>query len=67
MIGVCGGADKCALLRQRGVTHAIDYHAEKIRDRVKEITSGRGVDVVMDQVGGDIFTDCLKRYAGHRL
>ena len=58
---MCGGAEKSALLRQRGVTHTIDYTTEKIRDRVKEITSGEGVNVVMDQVGGDIFTDCLKR------
>ncbi|KAL8582550.1 hypothetical protein ACOMHN_063148 [Nucella lapillus] len=63
VIGVCGGADKCALLRQRGVTHTIDYRTEKIRDRVKEMTSGKGVDVVVDQVGGDTFTDCLKSLA----
>ncbi|KAK7480932.1 hypothetical protein BaRGS_00027843 [Batillaria attramentaria] len=63
VIGVCGGADKCALLRERGVQHTIDYHTEEIRDRVKKITDGNGVDVVMDQVGGNIFTDCLKSVA----
>lgn len=63
VIGVCGGADKCALLKQRGVTHTIDYRTEKIRERVKEITGGSGVDVIMDQVGGDIFTECLKSVA----
>ena len=65
VIGVCGGAEKCALLRQRGVAHAIDYRTEKVRERVKEITSGNGVNVVVDQVGGDLFTDCLKRWGCH--
>ncbi|KAK7102136.1 quinone oxidoreductase-like protein 2 homolog [Littorina saxatilis] len=63
VIGVCGGEEKCALLRRRGVAHTIDYRTEKIRDRVKEITSGQGVNVVMDQVGGDLFNDCLKSIA----
>ncbi|XP_076447897.1 quinone oxidoreductase-like protein 2 homolog isoform X1 [Babylonia areolata] len=63
VIGVCGGADKCALLRQRGVTHTIDYQTEDIKTRVKEITSGNGVNVVIDQVGGDLFTECLKSLA----
>lgn len=61
MIGVCGSAEKCALLQQRGVLDTINYRTEKIQERVKEITGGRGVDVVVDQVGGDTFTDCLKR------
>jgi NADPH2:quinone reductase len=30
------------------------------RDRVKELTGGRGVDIVLDVVGGDLFTDSLR-------
>lgn len=61
VIGVCGGEDKVALLKQRGVKHIIDYYTAKIPDRVKAITNGKGVNVVVDHVGGDIFMDCLKR------
>lgn len=61
VIGVCGGPDKCSLVLGRGAKYAIDYHKEDVRERVKELTGGRGVDVVLDQVGGDIFTQCLRR------
>ncbi|KAK3700606.1 hypothetical protein RRG08_032407 [Elysia crispata] len=60
VIGVCGGQDKCQFLRDRGVDHTVDYRTEKIRDRVKEITSGKGVDVAVDQVGGETLLDCVK-------
>lgn len=62
MIAVCGGAEKCALAKERGAHHTIDYNSENLREKVKEITQGRGVNVVLDQVGGDIFLQCLKRF-----
>src|SRR3712207_3911041 len=37
--------------------------ADGFRDRVKELTGGRGVDVVADPVGGDRFTDSLRSLA----
>ena len=61
VITVCGGQDKCRFLKQRGVDHTIDYKTEKIRDRVKEVTGGKGVDVAVDQVGGQTLLDCVKR------
>jgi NADPH:quinone reductase-like Zn-dependent oxidoreductase len=41
--------------------------ADGFKDAVKELTGGRGVDVVMDPVGGDRFTDSLRSLApgGH--
>ncbi|CAG5135526.1 unnamed protein product [Candidula unifasciata] len=60
VIAICGGADKCAFLKERGAQHTIDYTQEKIRDRVKEITQGAGVNVVMDHVGGDTLLECVK-------
>ncbi|BFZ10762.1 hypothetical protein BsWGS_13801 [Bradybaena similaris] len=60
VIAVCGGADKCAFLKERGAQHTIDYTRENIRERVKEITKGEGVNVVMDHVGGDTLLECVK-------
>lgn len=42
-------------LREMGVSHCIDYRTEDFREVVREITGGRGVDIVLDAVGGDSF------------
>jgi NADPH2:quinone reductase len=62
-IGTAGGPEKCALARQHGYDHVIDYRSEDFAARVKEITEGAGVDVVYDSIGKDTFPgslDCLK-------
>jgi putative PIG3 family NAD(P)H quinone oxidoreductase len=48
-----GGADKCATLQRLGAERAIDYTAEDFVAVVKEATGGKGVDVILDIVGGD--------------
>ena len=63
VIGTAGGADKVRLALEHGCHHAIDYRAEDFAARVKEITGGRGVDVVYDGVGKATFEgslDCLR-------
>jgi synaptic vesicle membrane protein VAT-1 len=40
-------------LRERGVLHTIDYRTEDVVSEVKRITLGRGVQIVLDAVGGD--------------
>ncbi|MBD8545488.1 NAD(P)H-quinone oxidoreductase [Sphingomonas sp. CFBP 8760] len=52
-IVTAGSDDKCAAARQLGATHAINYKTEDFVERVKAITGGRGVDIVLDMVGGD--------------
>jgi len=52
VIGVAGGPDKTQVLRDKGVDHVIDHRAEDMADRVKQITQGRGADVIYDPVGG---------------
>ena len=61
VIAVCGGAEKCKFVLERGATHAIDHSKDNIRAKVKEFTGGQGVNVVMDQVGGDTLLECIKR------
>jgi len=55
VIGTAGGPEKCALGRELGADEVIDYTAEDLVARVKELTDGRGADVIYDPVGGDVF------------
>jgi len=50
-----GGPEKVAVCERLGVAAAIDYLAEDFVDRIKELTGGKGVDVIYDPVGGDTF------------
>lgn len=60
VIAAAGGPDKLAVARAHGADHLIDYTHESIRDRVRELTDGRGADVVYDPVGGDAFDQALR-------
>ena len=53
IIVTAGSAEKVAAARALGADHAIDYKQEDFVARVAEITGGRGVQVVLDMVGGD--------------
>jgi NADPH:quinone reductase-like Zn-dependent oxidoreductase len=46
-------ASKHAELRALGVDHLIDYRTEDFETRTREITNGRGVELILDAVGGD--------------
>jgi NADPH:quinone reductase-like Zn-dependent oxidoreductase len=48
-------ASKHDRLRQMGVAHCIDYRTQDFEQEVKRLTDGRGVDVVLDAVGGKSF------------
>lgn len=48
-------AGKHAELRAMGVDHLIDYRTEDFEMRVREITNGRGVELILDAVGGESF------------
>jgi len=60
VIAAAGGAEKLAVARGAGADHLVDYRREDLRERVKTITGGRGVDVVYDPVGGDAFDQSLR-------
>ncbi len=62
LIGTAGSDAKCALAREHGAAHVINYSNEDFLARVKEITGGKGVKVVYDSVGKDTWAkslDCL--------
>ena len=65
LIGTAGGAAKCALAKEHGAAHVIDYTSEDFVARVKDITGGKGVKVVYDSIGKDTFErslDCLRPF-----
>ena len=55
VIAGTGSAAKGEAARRQGAAHAIDYSCEPVRDRLLELTQGRGVDVYFDNVGGSLF------------
>jgi NADPH2:quinone reductase len=67
VIGTVGTEEKAELARSAGCKHLILYRQESFVERVREITGGRGVDVVYDSVGKDTFTGSLDSLAvrGH--
>ena len=48
-----GSAEKCAACEKLGATRAINYRSEDFVAVIKDLTAGRGVDVILDMVGGD--------------
>jgi NADPH2:quinone reductase len=61
VIAVVSTADKAPVARRAGAAEVV--LAEGFKDAVLELTGGRGVDVVVDPVGGDRFTDSLRSLA----
>jgi NADPH:quinone reductase len=57
-IAVVGTQDKAEIATAAGASDVV--LADGFKDAVKELTGGRGVDIVMDPVGGDRFTDSLR-------
>jgi NADPH2:quinone reductase len=63
VIGTVGSSEKAELASANGYDHVINYRTEDFVERVREITGGKGADVVYDSVGKDTFPgslDCLR-------
>lgn len=63
VIAAASTAEKLELCKKMGADHLINYSEESLKDRIKEITGGKGVDVVYDPVGGDISEIALRSIA----
>ena len=64
-IGTVGSDEKAELALAHGAEHVVNYNSEDFVARVKEITNGRGVDVVFDSVGKTTWEGslkCLRKY-----
>jgi NADPH2:quinone reductase len=59
VIAVASSAEKQAIAKARGADHVLTS-GEPFRDKVKELTDGRGADVVFDPVGGKVFEESVR-------
>ena len=63
VIAAASNADKLEIARQTGADELINYQTEDVRERLKTLTKGQGVDVVIDPVGGDLFETVFRSIA----
>jgi len=63
VIACASSAEKLALCKAQGADEVINYATEDLRERIKALTGGRGVDVVYDPVGGDYAEPALRSIA----
>ncbi len=65
VIAAASSAAKIDFARAAGADEGIDYEKEDLRNAVKELTGGKGVDVVYDPVGGELAQAALRGLAWH--
>lgn len=59
VIAAASTEEKLAVCKQMGADHTINY-THGFRDQVRELTGGRGADVIYDPVGGDVFDESMR-------
>lgn len=64
VVGIAGGAEKCAFILDHGCSAAIDYKADDIPARLDELRPD-GIDLYFDNVGGETLEACLERLRMH--
>jgi len=63
VIAAAGSAEKGAMAREHGADEVVDYSADGWSSKVKALTDGRGVDIVVDPVGGAATKEALRALA----
>jgi NADPH:quinone reductase len=63
VIGTVSSAEKAAFARAQGADHIVNYKERSVPETTRELTSGKGVDLVLDHVGGSSFTEYLSALA----
>jgi NADPH2:quinone reductase len=70
VIGTASSGEKLEFIKGLGASHAVDYTKPDWTQRVLDATGGRGVDIILESVGGDIFEknfDCLAVFGRYVL
>jgi NADPH2:quinone reductase len=60
VIAAAGTDAKLAFLRSQGADAVVNYHTSPLRDAVRDLTAGRGADVIFDPVGGVLFDAAVR-------
>jgi NADPH2:quinone reductase len=63
VIAAASSDEKLALCREKGASETINYSTEDLKIRIKELTEGKGVDVIYDPVGGEYTEAALRGIA----
>lgn len=63
VIAAASTDEKLAVCRQMGATETINYTTQDLRERLKELTGGKGVDVVYDPIGDRYAEPCIRSLA----
>ena len=63
VIAVCSSAEKLAIAKENGADELINYTESDLKTAIKELTGGKGANVVYDPVGGDAFDACTRAMA----
>ncbi|MDF2445379.1 MAG: Quinone oxidoreductase [Moraxellaceae bacterium] len=63
VIAAASTAEKLAVCREHGADELVNYETEDLRERIKALTEGRGVDVIYDPVGGKYAEPALRSIA----
>jgi len=63
VIAAASSEEKLALCRKKGAVETINYESEELKTRIKELTDGKGVDLVYDPVGGKFAEAALRGMA----
>lgn len=59
VIATARNAERLDVCKRLGADHVVDY-SKGFREEVKELTGGRGADVIFDPVGGDVFDESMR-------
>jgi NADPH:quinone reductase len=59
VISTAGGAAKATRARELGFEHVVNLGAEGLADGVRRITDGKGVDIVIESIGGSVTSEAL--------
>lgn len=63
VIAAASSADKLAVAKAAGADELINYSESGLKDEIKRLTGGQGVDVVFDPVGGELFEQAVRGLA----
>jgi NADPH2:quinone reductase len=63
VISTAGGAAKAATARELGFENVVDLSTEGLADGVRRITDGKGVDIVIESIGGSVTSEALSSLA----